>query len=62
MRNLGGIPGMAKGKRVRVILVNGQSSDNYQPPHWPADTLDWSIHPEGHRLRPFDIEQFEVIA
>ncbi|KUR71214.1 hypothetical protein AQZ52_11120 [Novosphingobium fuchskuhlense] len=51
-RNEGMQPGATKGKRVRVRLRNGYDSANYDPPHWPADTLRWTISTPPH---PSDI-------
>lgn len=62
IRNRGGLPGMAIGRRVRVVLENGADSARHDPPHWPADMLDWSISPETHPSRKFDIREFEVVA
>ena len=60
--NPGRLPDEARGKRVSVVFVNGKGSDTAIPAHWPADTLDWSIRPDGHPLRQFDIAFFEVVA
>ncbi|CAB5162785.1 hypothetical protein UFOVP152_51 [uncultured Caudovirales phage] len=56
-RNTGTIPGMAKGKRVRVRLFNGFDSAAHDPPHWPADTLRWSLSSPPH---PSDIKFWKV--
>jgi hypothetical protein len=62
IRNDGSFPGMARGKRVRVKLFGGTDSAATSPEGWPADTQDWTIHPQGHPLRKFDIEFFEVLT
>lgn len=62
IRNDGHFPGMARGKRVRVVLANGADSAAFDPPHWPADTLDWTLGPAARPSSRFDIEFFEVIA
>jgi hypothetical protein len=60
VRNQGVLPGSLQGKRVRVRLFNGADSARFDPSHWDAGSLDWSIRtPSPH---PFDIEFFEVIA
>lgn len=61
--NPGHLPEEAIGKRVRVLLANGEPgrTDNnpMSPPDWAADGRGgcrWSI--EGH---PHDIAEFEVL-
>lgn len=56
-RNPGKQPEETKGKRVKVRFVNGVTSTRYDPPHWPADTLNWSISKPPH---PADITHYEV--
>ena len=56
-RNEGSQPGCTKGKRVRVRLRNGIDSADYDPPHWPANTLRWSIENPPH---PSDILAWKV--
>ena len=55
--NRGRQPEETKGKRVKVRLWGGQVSTNYDPPHWPADTLRWDIASPPH---PSDIKNYEV--
>ena len=52
--NLGYCPAEAAGKRVRVVLANGQTPKE----SWPADGKSgcrWTL--TGH---PFDIAEYEV--
>jgi len=56
-KNPGKQPEETKGKRVKVRFYSGQVSTQHNPPHWPADTLDWtlSIPP-----KPYEIKQYEI--
>jgi len=65
MPNPGHCPDFARGKRVRVVLANGQRYGDHPvnavvPAGWAADGSNgcrWSR--SGH---PFDIAEYEVIA
>lgn len=59
--NLGHLPPEAEGKRVRVILANGQRSgfepvNADSPAGWRADTTRWTIDGVDH-----DVAEYEVI-
>lgn len=56
-RNEGSQPSGTKGKNVRVRFFNGHVSTKYDPPHWPADTLDWTLSdpPKPHEIRNFEV-------
>lgn len=65
MDNTGTLPGMAKGKRVRGILRNGQRFgfepvSPVTPAGWPADGFggcDWKL-----KDHPFDIVKWELVS
>jgi hypothetical protein len=56
IRNPGRLPGMARGKRINVVLANGLRGTN-----WPADGQQpptrWSLTGS-----PYDIKAFEIAA
>lgn len=56
-KNPGKQPPETKGKRVKVRFFSGHMSTAHNPPHWPADTLNWSISNPPH---PADITHYEV--
>lgn len=59
-RNPGRLPDHARGKRVGVIMANGNEAKAEgvatAPPGWSADRARWT-----RRGEPFDIEWFKVL-
>lgn len=51
--NPGMCPALAKGKRVRIITVNGRS---FEAPADGRGCVDWS-----KRGSPFDVAEYEII-
>jgi hypothetical protein len=55
--NTGTQPRGSKGKQVKVRFFSGRVSTDYTPPHWSADTLDWTLSdpPKDYQIRNYEI-------